>query len=447
VNRLAFAEHDVAALRTHLAAAEPLEGGAFFLLRSAPTTTGFRLVASTPYLPGPNEWDAQERHRLTPSARLLSAIVSRASSAKAGLLFVHSHPDTRHPTAFSLTDFAALDALAPTLADLIDGPIAAGVVGPNGWVATLRQGDVWVSIERIATTGRTLSFLEPSQPIRPSSLDDRQQAALGDLNGRLANCDVAIVGTGGVGSPLAEAVVRMGVRTVTLIDHDRLDTPSNLRRVFGARLRDLTDPPAWKAQVVGEHCRNIGLPTEVRILPGDIRTFAALPDVLDSDVVLCATDSHSSRAALTAIAYAFNIPLIDAGVRVGRGARGLEGLPAEVRITGPGLPCLWCRKTLSSTRVREENLPEGQRQRLEAEGYILGEGGPAPSVAALTVLAAGLVACALLGVIDEDGDRLPSAYLVDGLFGDSYRVEQQAAPRCICHRCEGLGLAAPLGLR
>ena len=40
--------------------------------------------------------------------QLLSKMVSRAVRADAGLLFVHSHPNPRHPTAFSVVDQQAL---------------------------------------------------------------------------------------------------------------------------------------------------------------------------------------------------------------------------------------------------------------------------------------------------------------------------------------------------
>lgn len=447
MNRLAFAEQDVEQLEQLVQSSRPREYGAFFELRSTATDSGRRLVAASPHFPRDGDWDAQGPHALTPSAKLLSTMVSKAINARSGLLLVHSHPDPRHPTAMSPTDMSALQTLVPVLAELVDGPLAAAVIGPHGWVAILWEAGKWVAIERITSCGRRLRFLGPETLPPATELDDRQQLALGDVQARLSLLDLTIVGAGGIGSPLAETVTRMGVRSATLIDHGALDTPSNVRRVFGATLRDLTAPPKAKAEVLRDHCTAIGLATSIRAVVGDVRTLRELPSVLDADVILCATDDHSSRAVLSAIAYAFHLPLIDAGVRVGRGPSGLEGLPIEIRVCAPALPCLWCRNTLSAERVREENLSEEQRTQLVRDGYAVGEHGPAPSVAASTVAAAGLISCALLGLLDDGGDRLPPGYLIDGLFGDSFVLGASVGSTCICQRQEGAGLDAPLGLR
>jgi molybdopterin/thiamine biosynthesis adenylyltransferase len=48
---------------------------------------------------------------------------------------------------------------------------------------------------------------------------------------------VGVVGAGGLGSPIAEQLARMGVAELTLIDDDVFDTPSNVRRVFRRQIR------------------------------------------------------------------------------------------------------------------------------------------------------------------------------------------------------------------
>jgi molybdopterin/thiamine biosynthesis adenylyltransferase len=257
---------------------------------------------------------------------------------------------------------------------------------------------------------------------------------------------VAIVGCGGVGSPLAEQLTRMGVGEVTLVDHDPLDTPSNVRRVFGSSTVDLaaTTPPA-KVDVVGRHLDRLGLGRPVRRVDGDVRSKPIFRQILDADVVFAATDTHGSRAILNDLASAYFLPVIDVGTRVDAKLDGaLSGLFAEMRILTPTTPCLWCRGTISGDEIAAENLPEDERRERVREGYVVGGvGEPAPSVVALTVLGSGLASCALLVLLAEEGDVVPSGYVVDGFMGDARDTAAfEPVSGCRCGEIIGLGDAA-----
>ncbi|MEZ4650944.1 MAG: ThiF family adenylyltransferase [Candidatus Eisenbacteria bacterium] len=446
--RLALTFDDVCKLAGFLDRARPNETGAFLLVSEMRTHLGLRIVARDLILPDDSAWVVAERHRLVPSGQLISQVVSRAVEENAGVLFVHSHPDSGHPTEFSSVDDEALRQLSVALEDLIDGPFVAAVVGPRGWVARRYHGPDWDPIDRVTAAGRGVRVLDPSPnpPDHAALFDDRQQLALGELNTRLRNLDVAVVGCGGLGSPLAETLTRMGVRRLTLMDPDRLDTPSNISRVLGRRRR------TWrlrnKATVVANHCRSIGMRTDVEAVPEDVRTEAAFQRLLDHDVVFSATDTHSSRAVMNVLSYAFHLTVIDGGCRIGCTPAGLAGLLSEVRIIGPGLPCLLCRGTLDPGTIRAELLPELDRTALEREGYIIGSSaGPVPSAAALTVLGAGMMASTLLAYLSSHSEVLSGGYVVDALMEDVPRrsLRDRCLDECIVVRSEGLGWQAPLG--
>ena len=447
--RLALSGTDATRVTEHFSDTAPDESGVFMLLRAAPTASGVRYVATEPYIPGAGEWELVGPDQLRPSTRLLSAMANRAQAAQAGLLFIHSHPLPGHPTAFSIPDMSALNSLATVTPDLFDGPFAAAIVGPRGWAALALDGGLWEPIDRITSAARTLTILSDEAAPCDADLDSRQIRALGAIHQALRLLDVALVGAGGLSSPAAEAMHRMGIRSMTVIDFDRLDTPSNVRRVVGSKMSDFDREVApYKADVVANHLSAIGLDGRVGAVVGDVRDEATLPALLDADVLLCGTDSHSSRAALNAIAYAFHLPLIDCGVQVGTRLDGaLECLTAQIRVVGPGLACLWCMSAISADRVYTENLPAGRRESLAEDGYIMGEDGVVPSVGALTTTGAGLMASALLGMLSDDGDRLPQRYAVDALSGFGTAMPVEPNDRCICHMTEGLALAAPLGLR
>jgi molybdopterin/thiamine biosynthesis adenylyltransferase len=212
----------------------------------------------------------------------------------------------------------------------------------------------------------------------------------------------------------------MGAAGVLLVDHDRLDTSSNVRRVFGstaASLRSAVPPP--KVEVVGKHLEQLGLGVRVQRIDGDVRTEPVFRAVLDADVVLNATDTHGSRAIVNELASTYLLPVIDVGVRAGSKANNLlTGLVAEVRVLTPTTPCLWCRNTISADVIRAENLPEQEWRKLEKEGYVLrGTGDPVPSVVSLTVLGSGLATCALLALLSEEGEVAAAGNFVDGFLG------------------------------
>lgn len=134
--------------------------------------------------------------------------------------------------------------------------------------------------------------------------------------------------------------------------------------------------------------------------------------------------------------------MIDVGVRAGAKHKNrLCGLVAEVRVLTPTNPCLWCRKTINGHAIRAENLPEAERRKLINEGYLTGVfGEPEPSVVALTVLGSGLMTCALLTLLSEEGEAVPSGYWVDGFLGDARETEpKEPVPGCRCRTNLGLG--------
>lgn len=429
MNRLVLPSTTAHQVRDLLFAAAPTESGCFCLLREGRGEHGRRLLVGHPLLPPPDEaWDTQGRDQLTPSARWLSACVSAALTEGCGLLWVHSHPDPRFPTDFSAVDRRTLAVWARTMSAMIEGPFAAAVVSPHGWVAELALEREMVPIQDVVSVGRNLRSLDPPEirARRNDPLDARQRDALGKAHDRLRELTVGLVGSGGLGSPLAEQLVRMGAREVVIIEHDRLDTPSNVRRVFGSRCEHLDEvPPPSKVDVVGEHLDAIGLDTKVHRVDGDVRVESAFRELLDCDVVICATDTHGSRAVINDLASTYLLPVIDAGVRAGARRNGeLNALLAEVRVLTPVTPCLWCRKVLDPFIIRAENLPPNERAQLAADGYLPGGfGEPEPSVIALTVLGAGLAACALLTLLSEEGDVAPGGYWVDGFLGDSRELD------------------------
>ena len=132
-------------------------------------------------------------------------------------------------------------------------------------------------------------------------LFERTHILIGDEGiNRLQSSHVFIAGIGGVGSFTAEALARMGVGKLTLVDHDVV-SPSNINRQIIALNSTVGIP---KADVMQQRILDINPECEVTL----IKEFLS-PDNIESllkpefDVIVDAIDSMSSKIALLEIAW------------------------------------------------------------------------------------------------------------------------------------------------
>jgi len=91
----------------------------------------------------------------------------------------------------------------------------------------------------------------------------RNRLLWGDaMQDKLRYSQVALIGLGGVGSYVAEALARAGIGALTLVDHDRVEL-SNLNRQLPALLPQVGRP---KVEVVGERIAAINPHCHVQLL-------------------------------------------------------------------------------------------------------------------------------------------------------------------------------------
>jgi len=135
-------------------------------------------------------------------------------------------------------------------------------------------------------------------------LFERSHILIGDEGiERLQSAHIFVAGIGGVGSFTAEALARMGVGQLTLVDHDVVSA-SNMNRQLVA-LQSTIDAP--KAEVMTNRIKDINPECQVNII-AEFLTPDNIPDILnqDFDVVIDAIDSMSSKKALIETAWRNN---------------------------------------------------------------------------------------------------------------------------------------------
>jgi adenylyltransferase/sulfurtransferase len=149
---------------------------------------------------------------------------------------------------------------------------------------------------------------------------------------RLLKAKVAIVGAGGIGSPLIASLVAAGVGRLTVFDDDVVDL-SNLQR---QTLFTTADVGRFKVDVAAE--RASALNPDVTLTPVRERLTADNAEALlaGHDVVVDGCDNFATRLAVADAALALRIPLVSAAL--GR----FEGQLAVYRGWKADKPCYRC---------------------------------------------------------------------------------------------------------
>ncbi len=159
--------------------------------------------------------------------------------------------------------------------------------------------------------------------MQPTPLDDNARARFAGIDRlygqgavwRLQRRHVAVVGLGGVGSWIVEALARSGVGRLALIDADDLcvsNTNRQLPALAGQYGRN-------KAEAMAERCRAINPDIRVEAVAAFV-TPANLAELLDRDfdLVIDACDSFRAKVELIAWCRRRKLPVITIGAAGGR---------------------------------------------------------------------------------------------------------------------------------
>lgn len=126
----------------------------------------------------------------------------------------------------------------------------------------------------------------------------------------LARAHVALVGLGGIGSPVLHYLAGAGVGRFTLIDDDRVSA-SNLQRQM---LYGDGDVGAPKTAQASAWLRNFDRQLTVETFADHIDADSAGRAIAAADLVLDGTDNFATRLAVSDACVAAGIPLLSAAV-------------------------------------------------------------------------------------------------------------------------------------
>ncbi|WP_203135366.1 ThiF family adenylyltransferase [Microbacterium sp. JZ31] len=229
-------------------------------------------------------------------------------------------------------------------------------------------------------------------------------APLGEPGQRRLNAaHVAVVGAGGLGSPVVLALAAAGVGTLTVIDDDVVEL-SNLQRQLMHRLGDVGTPKATSAARAAAD-----LAPEARVHAVRERlTPANAADLLaDADLVLDGSDTFDTREAVAAACEHLGVPLVWGTV---------QAFDAQVTV-------FWSNPPAGFPAVRLSDL------------YPAGSAGDVPTCAEVGVLGSlclqvgALMATQAIQLIAGIGEPLLGRILViDGLRARQHEVPLRGRP-------------------
>lgn len=448
--RIKIAASDLDQMRKLVTAEHPREGAAFALAGVAEFADGTDvLVRRVVPIPDPAFAIREEDHlRLDPAA--INGLVSLCEANKLGAVLCHSHPLS---VPYSPADDVGESRIARVLHECLRPPAPVGSVlfTPSGI-----EGRVWppgaeqpLPADEILVLGGDIRrhARDPmALAVDPQPIYDRQIRALGaEGQARIAASKVAVVGMGGTGSPIAEQLVRLGVRDILLIDPDDFEA-SNLTRVYGTFADGLDQiPPGKKVELVAEHLRRINPEAHVRTIALNVADDQAARELRDRDCIFLCTDDHWGRSVVNQLAYQYLVPVINVGVRIAAEGGRIQGATGAIDVLRPDLPCLWCKRFLDPARIAAESLPREDRQALEDEGYVEGLDTGQPAVIGLTTAMAGHAVTVFLhlmtGFMGAGGDVQCLRW--DVMSGNLRRCRTTNDDECICRKIRGLGDLGP----
>jgi molybdopterin/thiamine biosynthesis adenylyltransferase len=328
--------------------------------------------------------------------------LAEAETMGAACIWVHTHPgqdasprpsDHDYIVDREIEDLFRLRSGSPYYGALIFSP------RPQGLAFTghlQREGGTDVQIGRLWQTGdrwRLIRALDSSRP-QLSGIFDRNVRAFGSVvQETLGDLEIAVVGCGGTGSAVAEQLIRLGVRHITLVDPDEL-SESNVTRVYGSGEADVGQP---KVQVLARHLARIAPELRCETVQSMITLEAAARRLVGCDVLFGCTDDNAGRLILSRLATYLLTPVIDCGVLLSSDTNGeLIGIDGRVTILSPGQACLICRDRIDLARAGAELLTPDERVRREDEGYAPALARTEPAVVTFTTAVAATAVSELL---------------------------------------------------
>lgn len=290
-----------------------------------PSTGKKRATALIHSLILPQEGDRQVHGNASFNPQYFERALAEATRAGGGLAFMHSHPWPGWQ-GMSHDDYNAEAGHAAAAMAATGLPLVGLTLGTDGawsarfWhrVAPKTYAPSWCKTVRVV--GKGLRATYNPYLVEPYTFREEFKRTVSfwgeEAQQHLARLHVGIVGLGSVGMLVHEALTRMGVRRITVLDFDRVER-HNLDRTLGATSGDVKHG-RFKVELAQRNGKESATAEAATTDP--FTDSIVEPDgyarALDCDVLFSCVDRPWPRRVLNHIAYAHLIPVIDGGIAV-----------------------------------------------------------------------------------------------------------------------------------
>lgn len=264
----------------------------------------------------------------------------------------------------------------------------------------------------------------------------RQQVFGEGVQNQLGELTVALIGCGGIGAIFAELLGRLGVKKWVLIDPDHIEAV-NLNRLPAAT-EDMASQQWYKVHYVKHLIKRIyATGSHVKAIPASIADEAAKQEVAAADLIVVATDNHSSRQVAQELALNYMRPLVCLGTHID--IKPDKTPRMYCRITVPPLGggwCLMCGNMINLHRAALESAADEIHHLANRVGYVEGIGDPAVfwlnSLCASTGV--GVIHSLVSGFLDAD-NGIDWIYEFPG--SNWHKTNPEYLGSCGCYFCGG----------
>lgn len=358
---VALTEEQQGQLSQHLIRSDRQEDLCFALYN--PSTSKRRYSGIIKELILPFNGERQIHGNVSFNPEYFDRVCNFALEKKCGICFMHSHPG-KGWQGMSNDDILAEQMLASRVKAVTGLPLLGMTIGNDEilsgrfWIKTAPKTYIrkWCSNIRVTGKGFKIHFYDKLAPIAPVGEEFiRTISAWGEeKQGILSRLTIGIVGLGSVGSVVAEALLKTGIRNLYLIDFDTVER-KNLDRLQGVGRKDIGKA---KIDVIKKRLlkQSLFYNLSIKAIPFSIIEETGLQTALDCDILFCCVDRPWPRYVLNCISYANGIPIIDGGIDASINKRGsnLDQARWKAHVIGAGRICLNCLGQYKSEDVSLE---------------------------------------------------------------------------------------------
>ncbi|MBP7953643.1 MAG: ThiF family adenylyltransferase [Nitrosomonas sp.] len=129
---------------------------------------------------------------------------------------------------------------------------------------------------------------------------------------KISRSKIVLCGAGGIGSIVAESLMRLGIESLTIIDDDKLEE-SNLHRWQGGTPKDLGK---FKAVVLKEKLTAAFPKTNITGINETIYSTKSVDALKLADIIIGAVDNNIARIFISRLAAQYAIPYLDGAAQI-----------------------------------------------------------------------------------------------------------------------------------